>query len=191
MTDSTLSGKRVLLIVLTNQFRDEEVFAPKKALEEAGAEVTVGASTARTCYGMNGGSIEAEVSFAELSPAPYDAVVIAGGSSAPHLFWKDKALLSLVTAASEAGKVIGASSLSTVVLAKAGRLAGKQATVYFLPEAIDELRAAGATYVTEDVVVDGRVITAEGPAAVEAFSGAIARALTGTQTTATTAQPAN
>lgn len=178
MTDSTLSGKRVLLIVPTAQFRDEEVFGPRQALENAGAEITVGASSVRTCHGMNGGSIESEVGFEELSADGYDAVVVAGGAAVPQLFWKDKALQSLVTAANEAGKVVAASSLSTVVLARAGILDGKRATSYYLPEAIEELRSAGATYVTEDVVVEGRIITAEGPAASDSFSKAIVAALT-------------
>lgn len=189
MTDTNLAGKRVLLIVPTNQFRDEEVFGTRQVLETAGAEVTIGASAVRTCYGMIGGSVEAEVKVDELTHDSYDAVVVAGGSSAPHLLWKDKALLSLITAAHGAGKVVAASSLSTVVLAKAGVLDGKQATVYYLPEAIDELRAAGASYVTRDVVIEGNVITAEGPEAVNAFGEAIVTALSGVPAGATA--PAN
>ena len=41
MTETTLTGKRVLLVVPVTQFREEEVFEPKQLLEDAGAEVTI------------------------------------------------------------------------------------------------------------------------------------------------------
>jgi len=42
-----------------------------------------------------------------------------------------------------ARKLIAAISLSTVIIAKANLLEGRAATVYFLPEAIEELKKAG------------------------------------------------
>ncbi len=73
----------------------------------------------------------------------FDALVICGGPSVPDLFWNDKKLAELAAAMSAAGKVVAAISLATVVLAKAKLLAGKQATVYFLPQAIQELKTGG------------------------------------------------
>jgi protease I len=172
MTDSEATGRKVLLAVPVTQFRDEEVFDTKARLERAGATVTIAAAAARTCYGMKGGSLGADVALSEVDAAGYDALVIAGGSSVPALFWKDKPLAALVTAMAEAGKPVGAFSLSTVVLAHAKLLEGKQATVYFLPEAIEELKNAGATYVPGPVVVEGRIVMAAGPDAVDAFADA-------------------
>ncbi|MDP7448791.1 MAG: DJ-1/PfpI family protein, partial [Candidatus Latescibacteria bacterium] len=54
-------------------------------------------------------------------------------------------------------------SLSTVVLAKASLLEGRKATVYFLPEALDELKNGGATYVEERVIVDGNIVLNDEP----------------------------
>ena len=68
-------------------------------------------------------------------------------------------------------------SLSTVVLAKANLLEGKNATVYHLPEAIEELINAGARYVGEKLIVNGKVIMAEGPSEARLFSNAIVSAL--------------
>lgn len=177
MTEATLSGKHVLLVVPATQFRDEEVFGVKGELETAGAEVTVASSAVRVCRGMDGGSIQSEVALDGLTPDSYDAVVLAGGASVPHLFWNDKALLSLVSAAAEAGKVLAAISLSSIVLVRAKLLEGKRATVYYLPEAIEEFRSSGVGYVKDGVVVEGNLITAEGPENVLAFSRAITAAL--------------
>src|SRR5204863_3913009 len=137
-----LDGKKVLMVIPHTQFRDEEFFGPKKILEDEGATITVASNKARTCYGMQGGMATAEGAIADAKAEEFDALVICGGSSVPDFFWNDKKLQELAAAMAAAGKVVAAISLSTVVLAKAKLLAGKRATVYFLPQAIQELKAA-------------------------------------------------
>jgi deglycase len=177
MREMTSQEGRVLLVVTPTQFRDEEVFQTRSALEKAGARVRIGSLATRTCHGMLGGTIEADVAIADAQAGDFDALVLAGGSSVPTLFWKDKALGALVSAMAESGKVVAAIGLSTVVLAKAGLLEGKRATVYYLPEALEELNNAGAKYVREPVVVEGRLITAEGPGSVNDLASALSDAL--------------
>lgn len=179
MTQLRLEGKSVVLVVPPTQFREEEVFEPKRILEKAGASVLVASTSARTCRGMQGGVIESEAAIADVDASAYDGIVLAGGSAVPEFFWKHKPLVELVGRASEAGKLVAAISLSTVVLAKAKLLEGRKATVYFLPEAIEELEKAGATYVGDDLVVQENLIMAEGTNTVEAFSDAIVRTLAG------------
>jgi protease I len=103
--------------------------------------------------------------------------VICGGPSTPDLLWTDKKLPELAVAMSGAGKVVAAISLATVVLAKAKLLAGKKATVYFLPQAIQELKNGGATYVSESLIVQDKLILAEGPTESAQFGQAISTAL--------------
>jgi protease I len=177
MTGVKLSGKKVLMVVPHTQFRDEEFFEPKKILEDEGATVTVASSSVRTCYGIQGGVVAAERAIGDAKADEFDAIVICGGSSVPDFFWNDKKLQELSAAMSAAGKVVAAISLSTVVLARAKLLAGKQATVYFLPEAIHELKSAGATYVSEPLVVQDKLILAEGPQESKRFGEAIRTAL--------------
>jgi protease I len=126
---------------------------------------------------MNGGSIPSEVAIADAKADQYHALVVCGGSSVPEFFWNDKKLQELVTAFSSAGKVVAAICLATVVLAKAKLLSGRNATVYFLPQAIHELKTAGANYVKEALVVDKNLILAEGPPEATRFGQAIASAL--------------
>lgn len=175
--EKQLEGKTVLLIVPPTQFREEEVFEPKRTLENAGATVVVASTTARTCHGIREGIIEATLSVEEASPDAFAAAVLAGGPSVPEIFWKYKKLQELVKGMADAGKVVGAISLSTVVLAKANLLQGREATVYHLPEAIEALKSGGATYVRRDVIVDGKLIMAEGPASVVSFTDAIVSSL--------------
>jgi protease I len=177
MADTKLTGKTVLMVIPHTQFRDEEFFEPQKLLVEAGAKVVVASTTVRTCYGMAGGSIASEITIADAKADDYQALVICGGSSVPDFFWNDKKLQELTVSMANTGKIVAAICLSTVVLAKAKLLADREATVYFLPQAIQELKTAGAKYVQQPIVVHKNIILAEGPPESSQFGQAICSAL--------------
>ena len=172
-----LDGKKVLIVVPRTQFRDEEFFEPKKILENDGATVVVASAAAGTCHGMKGGVAQAQVALTDVKTDEYAAIVLCGGSSVPEFFWNDKKLIEVVTAMAAAKKVVAAICLSTVVLAKAKLLAGREATVYFLPKALEELKAGGAKYVQETLIIHENIILAEGPPDSQRFGQAIRSAL--------------
>src|SRR5438132_4301126 len=174
-----LDGKKILIVIPHTQFRYEEFFEPKKILEDEGAKVVVASTTARMCRGMKGGTAQAEVAIADAKADDYAGIVLCGGSSVPDFFWNDKKLQELVAAMAAAGKTVAAICLSTVVLAKAKLLAGREATVYWLPEALDELKTAGAKYVQETLLIHNNIILAEGPPDSQRFGQAIRTALAG------------
>jgi protease I len=174
-----LDGKKVLFVVPHTQFREEEFAEPKKILEDEGATVVVASTTAGMCRGMKGGTAKADIMITDAKADDYAAVVLCGGSSVPDVFWNDKKLVELVTAMAGANKIVAAICLSTVVLAKAKLLAGREATVYFLPQAIHELKEAGATYVKETLLIHNNLILAEGPPDSQRFGQAIRAALAG------------
>ena len=172
-----LDGKKVLMVIPYTQFRDEEFFEPKKILEDEGGNVVIASTVARVCRGMRGGSVQADIAIADAKVDDYAALVICGGSSVPDFFWNDKKLQEFATAMSGAGKIAAAICLSTVVLAKAKLLAGREATVYFLPQAIQELKDAGAKYVKKTLIIHNNIILAEGPPDSQRFGQAIRSAL--------------
>jgi protease I len=172
-----LDGKKVLMVIPHTQFRDEEFFEPKKILEDEGAKVVVASTSVRTCRGMKGGTVQSDLAIADAKAEEYAGLVLCGGSSVPDVFWNDKKLQELAVAMATAGKVIAAICLSTVVLAKAKLLADREATVYFLPEALEELKAAGAKYVPETLLIHNNIILAEGPPDSQRFGQAIRSAL--------------
>ena len=174
-----LEGKKVLIVIPHTQFRDEEFFEPKKILDDEGAKVVVASTAVRACRGMRGGVVQSEMAIADAKADDYSAVVLCGGSSVPEFFWNDKKLQELVTAMAAASKIVAAICLSTVVLAKAKLLAGREATVYFLPQAIEALKEAGATYVKETLIIHNNIILAEGPPDSQRFGQAIRAALMG------------
>ena len=61
------------------------------------------------------------------------------------------------------------------MLTAAGLLAGRQATCY--RTVAEELRDAGANYLDQEVVVDGRLVTSRQPADLPAFMRELMRLL--------------
>lgn len=65
--------------------------------------------------------------------------------------------------------MIGGICLSGAVRARAGAASGRHLTVYQTPRTLNELEKAGERYVARDVVIDGNIVTAGGPAAAREF----------------------
>lgn len=173
MNARPLSGTRVLAVVAPRDYRDEELTEPRRILEANGARVDISSSKPGTCTGMMGGRCEATVALSKVDPTAYDAVfVVGGGGSRTHL-WENADLRRILRTLSERGRVTAAICLSGAVLAKAGLLEGKKATVWDEDDAIQALRDGGATYVERGPVVDGRVVTAYGPPEAAAFGNAL------------------
>ncbi|PIR71487.1 MAG: hypothetical protein COU43_02395, partial [Candidatus Nealsonbacteria bacterium CG10_big_fil_rev_8_21_14_0_10_37_25] len=77
-------------------------------------------------------------------------------------------------------KVLASICISPVILAKAGVLKGKKATVWSSPMdkvPVRILEENEAIYQDKSVVADGKIVTANGPAAAEKFAKAIITAL--------------
>ena len=160
-------------MIAPERFRDEELLEPRRALEERGVAVTVASTRPGTAAGMLGAEVAIDCTVREVEPSQYDAVAVAGGAGSPAHLWDSAPLLALVRAFHATGKPVAAICLSGAVLARAGVLQGRRATVYPAPRAILELKRAGATYVGDAVVVDGTIITASGPEAAVLFGAAL------------------
>ena len=170
-------GKKVLMVIAPREFRDEELADPKAILEKAGAQVTVASTAMGDCYGMLGAEVEADVAIGDARASDFDAVVVIGGMGSPKHLWASAALHRLLKDAETGGKVIGGICLSGAALARAGVLAGKRATVWRTPDSLAEMQKGKAETLDVPVVVDGRVVTANGPAAAKEFGLEIARLL--------------
>jgi len=105
----------------------------------------------------------------------FDAVVLPGGSPGFVNLGNDKRVLDAVRKAFELGKVVAAICGAPSVLAKAGILEGKKATIY--PGL--ETTLAGAKHINERVVVDGKIITSQGPGTTLAFGVKLVEILAG------------
>ncbi|MCW1301268.1 MAG: DJ-1/PfpI/YhbO family deglycase/protease [Candidatus Nanoarchaeia archaeon] len=172
---------QVLYVIAPQDFRDEEYFKPLEILKKAGIQVITASLRKGKCIGMFGGNANAELSIKEAIDKvdSFDALIIAGGSGAVKLR-EDSDMIELVKKFYEKKKLVAAICISPTILAKAGILKGKQATVW--SSALDKsninlLQKYGAIYKEEKVVIDDNIVTASGPEAAQQFGEVILRKL--------------
>jgi len=170
----SLSGKKVLLIIAPSNFRDEELFDTKAELEKAGAATAIASRQTGTITGMLGGTAKATLSLSSAKASDFDAVVFVGGSGASSYF-NDSTAQRIAKDTAAQGKVLAAICIAPSILANAGLLQGKNATAFSSESG--NLQSKGANYTGSAVTVDGKIITANGPAAAKQFGKEIVKAL--------------
>jgi protease I len=107
----------------------------------------------RQGYGM-----EADLAFDQVNVENYAAILLLGGR-APEYLRNNAKLLEIVREFDRQGKWIFAICHGVQVLAAAGLLAGKRVTCY--EHVRLEAEQAGAEYVSDQAVCDGRIVTAQ------------------------------
>ena len=161
-----------LLIVTGDGGESYEALYAVHRFQEEGWETAVAAPACRrlhlvmhdfqpgwdTYIERRGYGLEANLSFDEVRVEDYDAVLLLGGR-APEYLRNDEALLDIVRAFDRAGKWVYAICHGVQVLAAAGLVKGRKVTCYHHVRREAEL--AGATFIDEEVVCDGRVVTAQ------------------------------
>ena len=113
--------------------------------------------------------VDAVVSSAD--PDEYGALVLPGGVINGDFVRADADAVAFVRAFFDAGKPVAAICHAGWVLAEADVVRGRRMTSW--PSLQTDLRNAGATWVDEEVVVDGNLITSRKPDDLDAFSAAI------------------
>ena len=179
MTGKPLQNKKIALVIAFRDFRDVEYFTPRDILAEAGAEIVTVSSEKGLALGADGGEAEVDLTASQTKTEDFEAVVFVGGPGmVKNLDNQD--FQRIARECVSLGKVVGAICIAPVLLAKAGILQGKKATVWSGPldkSAIKILKESGAEYSEENVVVDDKIVTASGPQAASEFGRALIRAL--------------
>jgi protease I len=164
---------KVLLIIAPQNFRDEELFETQEELNKGGVKTIIASTSTKEATGKLGGKATPDLSFADVKVDDYDAVGVIGGSGAPSLA-NYPVFFELLKEFKNKGKLITAICISPILLAQAGLLQGKKATVWNgdgKQSAV--LEKYGAIFVDQKVVLDGDTITANGPQAARQFGQTI------------------
>jgi len=180
MPEKTLENKKIAMIIAFKDFRDEEYFKPRQIFEAAGADVKTVSNEKGTAIGADGGEVEVDLLVSEINPASFDAVVFIGGPGClENLDNKDSYQVAKKTISQ--GKLLAAICIAPAILAKAGVLEGKKATVWTSvmdKSAVKILEDNGAIYEDKPVVIDGKIVTGNGPDAAQEFGETIKELLT-------------
>ena len=169
-----LAGKRIAILA-ENMYQEMELWVPYYRLREEGAEVKViGAGGAKSYASKHGYPVTVDAQADQVKAVEFDAVIVPGGY-APDMMRRHVAMVALVREAAQGGKIVAAICHAGWMLVSAGVLKGRRATSFFSIK--DDLVAAGANWVDEEVVVDGNLITSRKPDDLPAFCRAIVSAL--------------
>jgi len=161
-----LSGRKIVMVIAKNKFRDEEYREPREALEREGAVITVASSSGDTSTGMLGLKVKPNVLIGDVKEEDFDGIVFVGGGGAAEYF-NDPAAHRLARSFFDHGKLTSAICIAPATLANAGVLKGKKATSF--PSSEAALRSKGAVVTNEPVVADGVIVTGVGPEAARKF----------------------
>ncbi|MBX3481550.1 MAG: type 1 glutamine amidotransferase [Caulobacter sp.] len=171
-----LSGRRVAVLA-TNGFEQSELETPVEALRKAGATVEVVSPEDGAIQGWEhhdkGRKVAVDRALAGARPEDYDAIVLPGGVINPDALRLEKEAISFIRGFRQAGKPIAAICHGPWTLINAEAVEGLRMTSW--PSLKADLENAGATWVDEEVVVDGTLVTSRNPDDLPAFCREVIR----------------
>jgi len=169
-----LKNKKAIIFV-EQMYNDYEFIYPFYRLREAGAETyIVGPEAGKKYPGKEGTSAKSDLAAKNIAPDEYSVLIIPGGYAPDHMR-RSKDMVSLVKQMHDKGKIVAAICHAGWMLASAKILKGHKVTSFFAIK--DDLIHAGAQWVDEEVVVDGRLITSRTPDDLPAFMRAVIAAM--------------
>jgi len=164
-----------ILVPLADGFEDIEVATIVDVLRRAGIGVDTVSMVGGVVTSSHDVKIMADKKISDVSVENYDGIVLPGGSPGFVNLGKSSKLKELLEQFNERGKLIAAICGAPSVLAKYHLLDNKRATIY--PGMERELPYPR----DEKVVIDGNVITSQGPGTAMEFALAIVEKILGKQ----------
>ena len=169
-----LNEKKVLMVIASSNFRDEEYAEPRKALEDAGARVVVACSSLSTAKGKLGLEVKPDILISNVREGDYDGIVFVGGGGSKEYFDSPVAHM-LAQSFYSHNKLTSAICIAPAILANAGLLKQKKATSF--PSSAEILKTKGAVFTGSGVESDGIIVTGVGPEAAKQFGAKLVEVL--------------
>lgn len=165
-----LKGLKVAVLA-TDGFEQAELEKPVAALKAEGAAVEIVAPKEGNIQGWEhhekGRPAQVDKPLASAEPGGYDALVLPGGVMNPDALRLDERAIRFVRSFADADKPIAAICHGPWTLINAEAVEGKTMTSW--PSLQADLENAGAHWVDEAVVRDGRLVTSRKPDDLPAF----------------------
>ena len=156
-----------IAVIITDMFQDVEYQQPAEAFRKAGHALThVGLRAGVTVRGEHGFSLPVDLTVKDASARDFDALFIPGGYS-PDKLRVDEDAVQFTRDFVNSGKPVFAICHAPQLLITAQVLAGKKITGW--KSVIQDIKNAGATYLDQEVVEDGNLISSRSPADLPAF----------------------
>jgi protease I len=165
-----LTGKKIAILA-TDGFEQVELTTPRDQLRAEGAVITIVSVKSGKIQGMNhdqkADQIAVDATLDQVKPEQFDALVLPGGVANPDYLRLDKNAVAFVKSFLSAGKPVSAVCHGPWMLIEADGVRGRTVTSW--PSLRTDLRNAGASWVDEQVVRDGMLVTSRKPDDLDAF----------------------
>ena len=172
-------------------FEKVELIVPLRALKLAGAKVDVVSLRHGRIRGVNlhmpASRVGVDKTISEADPGDYDGLLLPGGFINPDLLRQSAEAREFVRAFAASDKPIVTLCHGPWVLASAGLLNGRTLTSW--PGIRDDLVSSGATWLDQELVRDGNLVTSRGPQDMAAFVPAMLDAFAKTSPQPRTTMP--
>ncbi len=179
MTTNDQTTKTVAILVASEGIERVELTEPRQALQDAGFRTEVISPEAGTVQTFDhldkAETVDVDTALSDAAVDSYAGLLLPGGVANPDALRTDKDAVAFITEFVASGKPVAAICHAPWTLVEAGVLDGRQVTSW--PSLQTDIRNAGATWVDEEVVVDGNLITSRNPGDIPAFSAAMIEAL--------------
>ena len=181
MTTQELVGKKVAILA-TDGVEQVELTEPRNLLREHGATVHIislaqAGDQIQAVFGWSelGDKFTVDKYVGEANPNDYDLLLIPGGAWNPDFLRLSDEAISFIKRFAQTGKPIASICHGPWTLIDAELVKDRKITSF--PSIHKDLENAGATWLDQEVVVDGNIITSRSPVDLPTFNEAILNAL--------------
>jgi protease I len=169
---TSIRGKKVAFLA-TDGVEEVEYTEPRKAVENAGGTAELVSISEGEIQAVNhmdkAGTYPVDRQAKDANVGDYDALVLPGGVANPDFLRADPDAVRFVREFVASGKPVAAICHGPWTLVEADAVRGKTLTSW--PSLHTDLTNAGATWVDEEVHVDGALVTSRKPDDLPAFCG--------------------
>jgi protease I len=168
-----LKGKKIAILA-TDGFEQSELFSPRDALLNAGAEIEIVSIKEGQITGWNedkwGEKVSVDKLVTNTNSSDYDALMLPGGLFNPDSLRQDKHAKAFIDGffGAEKNKPVAAICHAPWLLAEINKL--RDRTITSFPSIKSDLMNAGANWVNEEVCVDRGLVTSRSPEDLDAFN---------------------
>ena len=166
----------MVAILLGTGFEESEAIVPADMLRRAGVEVALTSLGGPAVTGGHGITVTADTTLAELEQEKLEMLIVPGGLGGVESIQADVRALALIQHCYEQGCWLAAICAGPTILANLGLLDRRKAVCY---PGMEDLMGSAVVQKGSPVVVDGHIVTGEGPGSALPFGLKLVEVLKG------------
>lgn len=171
----------MVAILLGKGFEEAEAIVPTDLLRRAGVEVRLVGVGGRQITGSHGITITADLTLEELDRDQVELLMLPGGMGGVETLSGDVRAQALIQHCYNEGRWLAAICAAPTILANLGMLDRRRAVCY---PGLEELMGSAVVQKGSTVVVDGHIVTGEGPGSAFPFGLKLVEILRGSEAAA-------